>query len=148
MAILKINNELELVPPFGVGRGVRQGCPLSGILYTLSLEPFLNTLRKSLSGLTMGTNPLKSIAYADDICVCINHAEDIVKMTSTLDLFGKASSARINWAKTEALWLQPSTYPLSTPLSLFLLVSLAIFLGKVTGSNSWECFLVRRFCEA
>jgi len=143
MALLKINN--ELVPPFGVGRGVRQGCPLSGILYTLSLEPFLNTLRKSLSGVTMGTNPLKSIAYADDICVCINHAEDIVKMTSTLDLFSKASSARINWAKTEALWLQPSTYPLSTPppLSLSLLVSLAIFLGKVTGSSSWECFLVR-----
>ena len=46
-----INN--ELVPPFGVGRGVRQGCPLSGILYTLSLEPFLNTLRKYLVSLSV-----------------------------------------------------------------------------------------------
>lgn len=39
-SVLKING--DLCSPFGVYRGVRQGCALSGMLYTLAIEPLLN----------------------------------------------------------------------------------------------------------
>ncbi len=42
-SILKING--DLCSPFKVLRGVRQGCALSGMLYTLTIEPLLNKLR-------------------------------------------------------------------------------------------------------
>uniref|UniRef100_A0A8C4QXY2 Uncharacterized protein n=1 Tax=Eptatretus burgeri TaxID=7764 RepID=A0A8C4QXY2_EPTBU len=52
------------------------------------------------------------IAYADDICVCINHLGDVAWMMQSLDLFSEVSSAKINWTKTEAPWLEPSTEPI------------------------------------
>ena len=42
-SILKVNG--GLAAPFNVQRGVRQGCSLSGMLYSLAVEPLLNKLR-------------------------------------------------------------------------------------------------------
>uniref|UniRef100_A0A3B4W8S0 Reverse transcriptase domain-containing protein n=1 Tax=Seriola lalandi dorsalis TaxID=1841481 RepID=A0A3B4W8S0_SERLL len=47
-SVLKMNGGLSA--PFGVQRGVRQGCPLSGMLYSLAIEPLLHKLRTGLSG--------------------------------------------------------------------------------------------------
>ena len=78
--LLNINN--ELVSSFCAERGVRQGCPLSGALYALSLEPLLNTLCKSLSGFTVrGLNPTtKIITYADEMCVYNKNSDDNAKI--------------------------------------------------------------------
>ena len=37
--------------PVQVQRGIRQGCPISGQLYSLAIEPLLSSLRSRLSGL-------------------------------------------------------------------------------------------------
>ena len=42
-SVLKINGGLSA--PFKVGRGVRQGCSLSGMLYSMAIEPLLHKLR-------------------------------------------------------------------------------------------------------
>ncbi|KAK3540664.1 hypothetical protein QTP70_034520 [Hemibagrus guttatus] len=47
-SVLKVNGGLGA--PFKVLRGIRQGCALSGMLYTLAIEPLLNKLRNNLSG--------------------------------------------------------------------------------------------------
>lgn len=47
-SILKINGGLST--SFKVGRGIRQGCSVSGILYSIALEPFLNQIRESMCG--------------------------------------------------------------------------------------------------
>lgn len=46
-SVLKINGGLSA--PFRVERGVRQGCPLSGMLYSLAIEPLLHKLRQGLT---------------------------------------------------------------------------------------------------
>jgi len=43
-------------------------------------------------------------AYADDITVFVNNAGDINCLSEALSLYEKASSAKVNWAKSEALW--------------------------------------------
>lgn len=62
---LKINGR-----PFAVTRGIRQGHPLSGILYSISVEPLLSHLRKRSYGLCIPgfpeIPPVKLTAYADD----------------------------------------------------------------------------------
>ncbi|KAI3374546.1 hypothetical protein L3Q82_021112 [Scortum barcoo] len=47
-SVLKINGGLSA--PFRVQRGIRQGCCLSGMLYSLAIEPLLHKLRNKLSG--------------------------------------------------------------------------------------------------
>ena len=104
-SILKINGGLSA--PFKVNRGVRQGCSLSGMLYSLAIEPLLNTLRIRLNGISIPgcINPLRLSAYADDVVLLINGERDITALLKILNDFGLVSSAKVNWSKSEALLL-------------------------------------------
>ena len=65
----------SLTAPFTFDKGIRQGCPLSGLLYSIAIEPFLNKLRKNLNNhsfLLPGTDKYCSVsAYADDISIFV-----------------------------------------------------------------------------
>lgn len=108
-SMLKINGVLTRT--FPVCRGVRQGCSLSGLLYTLSIEPLLRLLRKNLHGISVLNPDISEVttvsltAYADDITVIIRSQEDIEHLNMSLDLYQEASSAQVNWNKTNALLL-------------------------------------------
>uniref|UniRef100_A0A671WHQ0 Reverse transcriptase domain-containing protein n=1 Tax=Sparus aurata TaxID=8175 RepID=A0A671WHQ0_SPAAU len=99
--------------PIPVKRGIRQGCPISGQLYSLAIEPLLCKLRERLSGLSMpgshslGHPPHVVSAYADDINIFVTSQEDVQHLRETLDMFQNASSARVNWSKSEALLVGP-----------------------------------------
>lgn len=105
-SVLKISGGLSA--PFNVLRGVRQGCSLSGMFYSLAIEPLLHKLRSALSGVCFpGCDvPFKLSAYADDVIVLVNKQKDIDMMEETINLFGVTSSAKVNWLKR--LWGQLS----------------------------------------
>ena len=63
--------------PVLVSRGIRQGCPLSGQLYSLAVDPFLCLLKKKLSSLQFQGSSVKLSAYADDISLVIRHEHDV-----------------------------------------------------------------------
>lgn len=92
--------------------GVRQGCPLSPLLFIMCIEPLAQVLRKDqwIRGLPIpGTGGLtvKTALYMDDVnIVCM----DILSIQRTLDLtdwFGRASGAKLNRAKTQAQFYGP-----------------------------------------
>ncbi|KAI3376754.1 hypothetical protein L3Q82_000356 [Scortum barcoo] len=58
-SVLKINGGLSA--PFRVQRGIRQGCCLSGMLYSLAIEPLLHKLRNKLSGVLACVDPPVSL---------------------------------------------------------------------------------------
>ncbi len=97
--MVKIDGGLSV--PIKVKRGIRQGCPLSGQLYSLVIEPLLCKLRERLTGLHIeGSNNLNDVklsAYADDVTVIIRNSEDIKVVLENLKCYGRASSAKINW---------------------------------------------------
>ena len=82
-SVLKFNS--GLCAPFRVCRGVRQGCALSGMLYTLSLEPLLNSLLRNVQGLLLpGFNSgIVLSAYADEIVVFIKNQREVDILTNT-----------------------------------------------------------------
>ncbi|KAF7642726.1 hypothetical protein LDENG_00252430 [Lucifuga dentata] len=77
--LLKVGGGLSR--PVQVKRGIRQGCPLSGQLYSLAIEPMLCLLRTKLQGLTLSaaglSNPVYLSAYADDLNIFIRNEEDV-----------------------------------------------------------------------
>ena len=77
-------------------REVRQGCPLSALLFIIALEPFLDSLR-SHNLFQHGTSK-RVVAYADDITLFV-HKEDSEIMFSKLDSFCGATQFRINKSK-------------------------------------------------
>lgn len=63
-ARVKVN---VLSDAFHIRNGRRQGCPLSPLIFILTLEPFLKTIRAhpDIKGITTRSNTHKVAAYAD-----------------------------------------------------------------------------------
>ncbi|CAM4598561.1 unnamed protein product [Lepidochelys olivacea] len=106
-----------LTEPVSFGRGVRQGCPLSGQLYALAIEPFLCLLRRRLTGLVLREPELRLVlsAYADDVLLVVQDPGDLARVEACQAIFSAASSARVNWVKSSGLavggWRQVSPLP-------------------------------------
>uniref|UniRef100_A0A8C2GDM5 Reverse transcriptase domain-containing protein n=1 Tax=Cyprinus carpio TaxID=7962 RepID=A0A8C2GDM5_CYPCA len=104
-SVLKING--GLCAPFRVLRGIRQGCSLSGMLYSLAIEPLLQQIRSKLCGLSLPVcdNKFYLSAYADDIVVLLNNQSDVHVLFNLFEDFKQLSSAKVNWKKSEAILL-------------------------------------------
>ena len=117
-SLVKIGNSLTV--PFTFEKGIRQGCPLSGLLYTLSIEPLLSKLRLDLNEhcfrLPNSPKCLSVSAYADDVSVFITSENGFQIVTKTYNLFSSASAARLNTFKSQGLWAGCWTGRSDTPL--------------------------------
>ncbi|CAM5153838.1 unnamed protein product [Eretmochelys imbricata] len=106
-----------LTEPVIFGRGVRQGCPLSGQLYALAIEPFLCLLHRRLTGLMLWEPELRLVlsAYANDVLLMVQDPGDLARVEACQAIYLAASSARVNWVKSSGLavgdWRQVSSLP-------------------------------------
>ncbi|CAM2106593.1 unnamed protein product [Caretta caretta] len=91
--LVRLNS--TLTEPVSFGRGVRQGCPLSGQLYALAIEPFLCLLRRRLTGLVLRELELQLVlsAYADDMLLVVQDPGDLVRVETCQAIYSAASSA-------------------------------------------------------
>jgi len=134
---IKINNWIS--EKVEIQRGVRQGDPLSPLLYTLCIEGLACLIRDNqlLTGVPIASATnlrLKILLYADDAAIFLPNLDQMEALRETLEIFEAASDARINWSKSEALlfgikkppdgfwkgkWLEPKeiTRYLGVPLS-------------------------------
>ena len=95
-------------PSFQVERGVRQGCPLSPLLFVLVAEVFAQAIRKSpdISGFRIpGGREVKISQFAEDNTCIVTNSYGIVKVLEIFNEYGRASGARLNNSKTKGLWL-------------------------------------------
>lgn len=87
---------------FAVSRSVRQGCPLSPLLYVLALEPFLRKLRTGETGLALrgielpGGARARVSMFADDVTVCMSSHRDIFAVIKALKRYKKVTGAVVN----------------------------------------------------
>ena len=91
---------------FDVRRGVRQGDPMSCLLYNLAIELLLECIRSSpLKGFRVNDELTKALvkAYADNTMVFLGPEDNPSDLQKCLDLFCKASTARFNDSKTEII---------------------------------------------
>ena len=92
---------------FQLYRGVRQGCPLSGLLFVLAIEVLAQVMRKNENtcGLTINETELKLSMYADDLTAFINDECLAIHLFNLLHDFGIWSGLKIDISKTEGMWL-------------------------------------------
>uniref|UniRef100_A0A803JBH2 Reverse transcriptase domain-containing protein n=1 Tax=Xenopus tropicalis TaxID=8364 RepID=A0A803JBH2_XENTR len=92
---------------FEVGAGVRQGCPLSPLLYVFALDPFLRALQHSaLEGVRFPlSQPFKLVAYADDVTIVLSRPEEASMVMEHIRSYSEASGSLVNQEKSEAFWV-------------------------------------------
>ena len=93
----------HIAKEFKIGRGVRQGCPLSMLIYVIFQEPLYQALEKSrkLVPMDIPEPNNKAVGYADDTTICVKNDEGIVETFNIIDKFQKASNSKINLKKTK-----------------------------------------------
>ena len=93
---------------FSLWRGVRQGDPLSCLLYDFSIEPMGMRLRHAISGISLlGLQPVKLIQYADDMNLFLSTMEDLLLIHRTMDATSFALGSLFNLSKTDILVVGP-----------------------------------------
>ena len=104
MSCILINQTISRA--INLTRSVRQGDPLSPLLYVLILEPVLNKIRsdKEIKGIILpGGDQKKLVAYADDANFFPTDKRSIKNILDTFRQYQKASGSKINTDKTQGL---------------------------------------------
>ncbi|KAH6570165.1 hypothetical protein BASA60_002420 [Batrachochytrium salamandrivorans] len=74
-----------LSDPFPVQRGVRQGCPLSGLLFNLFINDILDGVAPiTVPGLPQDTNPIRGLMYADDVAVFADSEQSLLAASTAI----------------------------------------------------------------
>ena len=89
---------------FLLERGVRQGCPPSGLLFVVGIEILARVLKNdhTIKGIQVGLEEIKITQYADTT-VLVRDLESFTQLLKHLDKFKQISGLEINTNKTEAL---------------------------------------------
>ncbi len=112
---------------FKLKRGVRQGCPLSGYLFILTIEILANKIRyeKNIKGIKIDNKIVKLSMLADDLTLILQDLKSVENALKLLKNVSFSSGLRINIEKNKAknlgITLRSDHYPhglswIKTPL--------------------------------
>lgn len=90
-----------------VNSSVRQGCPLSPLLFALYLEPLCHHLQADprIQGFDYFSQPLKVLAFADGVALIARSKSGVSCALKHVKDFCSVSGARINLSKSSGTWL-------------------------------------------
>jgi exonuclease III len=89
-------------------QGVRQGCPLSPILFSCFVNNLVDRLKEKGFGVEIGNRELCSLLYADDIVLLANSAEELQAMIEVVDNYCREWRLSVNLGKSKVMIVAPN----------------------------------------
>ena len=103
-----INHNGWISEPFSLHRGVRQGCPLSALLFIIVAEILAIKIRNDdqIKGIKLPDGQEAKISQlADDTCIFVREKTSVSLVLDRVDQFSSVAGPELNKMKTEGLWL-------------------------------------------
>ena len=100
-----INLNGEKLKEFPLRSGIRQGCPLSPLLFNIVLEVLVTVIRDEteIKGIQIGKEEVKFSLFADVMILYIKHPKDTIrKLLELISEFSKVAGQTINTQKSLA----------------------------------------------
>ena len=97
-----VSNNGHFSEYFSLSRGIRQGCPISALLFILVAEILAIKIRsdKDIKGITVKNEEYKLCQLADDTTIIVNDIKSICRSVQTINNFHYCSGLKINQDKT------------------------------------------------
>jgi len=100
-------------PYFTLRRGVRQGDPLSCLLFNFSIEPLAIKLREKVAGISVASLPLvKVMLYADDVNLFLSEQDSVAEISDCLTNVSHIIGSKFNMDKTDVKPVGPHAFQL------------------------------------
>ena len=86
-------------------RGLRQGCPISALLFIIVVEILAIKIRSNdaISGLSIQDTTFKISQYADDLTLILSDLQSVSSSINIIKQFSKVAGPKVNLDKTEGL---------------------------------------------
>ena len=104
---------------FSIRKGVRQGCPLSALLFIIIADVLALKIKqnKDIQSIqipdhknAMSSKDVKIVQYADDTVIFVDSLRSMRNAMKEIDSFGKFAGVRVNWEKSKAMSLVQRNY--------------------------------------
>lgn len=141
---VKVNG--VLTDAFKIERSVRQGCPLSALLYAMVAEPMAQLIKfnSQIKGIELPGSGLCTIQqFADDTTITVKSMTCVENVIDMINLYGRASGAKINLKKSEIMFInmdEPQQLELQFKIQRRYMKILGVDIGKdyeEARDNTW-----------
>ena len=90
-----------------LSRGIRQGCPISALLFIIVVEILGIQIRnnKKVKGFTFEKKEIKISQYADDGIIMMSDYESVKEALQTVKNFSDVAGPQLNMDKVQGIWL-------------------------------------------
>lgn len=110
---VKLGHMNSLSPWFEVNTGLKQGCLISPLLFSIYINDLVSTLNNVGLGVSIGQRKLSCLLYADDLVVFGNTERDLQRLMSILQEWCNKWSITINTEKSNIVHFRPNSKPKS-----------------------------------
>ena len=101
-AVVRINS--EVTEPCLIGRGVRQGCPISPVLFNIYAKAMMKEALHSLEkGVKVGGVLIKAVRFADDQAMVAGTEKGLQSIMEETNRVVKSYGMKINSQKTKTM---------------------------------------------
>lgn len=97
---------------FSIKKGVKQGDPLSPIIFNSALEEVIRKLSWEQKGININGEELNNLFFADDLVIISSNLEELKEMLKELIESGEATGLKINISKTKILSTENPSNPI------------------------------------
>ena len=104
--------------PVEPDKGVKQGCPLSPLLFSLYINDIGNCWEAPFDGALTLHDPLRTVShllYADDLTLLANTQPGLQQLTDRLQPYAQRKHLRVNLVKSEVIAFHPKSLPPPPP---------------------------------
>jgi len=130
---------------FPIKNSVRQGCPISAMLFVLTAEPLNRAIKthRGIKGILIPNSDISSTIFqhADDTTATVSDKMSIANIFEVFELYGKASGAKVNESKSQIMCLGKANLSRDElgGLEIMICKDVLEILGIYVGKNRREC---------
>lgn len=92
-----------------IRQGVRQGCPLSPLIFNLFIEQAIRKVDSDLGGVKINGCNIQFIRFADDIAALAENSNQLQELVSEMDTIFNEFGLKINSSKTKTMTISKHT---------------------------------------